>query len=122
MLELTHPNEIKYEYREPGYWVIHNPFSSGVDKYVEWCYSQNLSNKKITGHNNPFRVKITEDTFDTENVVINFLKSFYINVVGQSSRPYIEEQVKGWLNLYESKSLECRLTSGLPHNDCCESI
>ena len=32
MLELTPLNEIKYSYHEPGYWVIHNPFKSGVDE------------------------------------------------------------------------------------------
>ena len=122
MLELTHPNELKYEYKEPGYWVIHNPFLSGIDEYVEWCHTRKLSNVKKKAHNNPFQVIITEDEFDTQNVSLNLLKPFYKHVVGQSKRPYIDEAGMGWLNLYESNKLDCRGTAGLPHNDCCDMI
>lgn len=122
MLELTHPNEIKYTYHEPGYWVIHNPFQSGIDEYVEWCNSQELSNVKVTAHNNPFQVKITEDHSDTQNVALNLLKPFYKHVVGQSKRPHIDEAGMGWLNLYQNKKLSCRLTAGMPHNDCCDMV
>ena len=122
MLELTHPNELKYTYHEPGYWVIHNPFSAGIDKYVKWCESRNLSNVKIKAHNNPFQVTITEDNIDTINVAMNLLKPFYQKVVGQSKRRYISDAPMGWLNLYESDKLKCRLTAGLPHNDCCDMI
>lgn len=122
MLELTHPNEIKYTYHEPGYWVIHNPFESGIDEYVEWCHNRKKNNIKKRAHNNPFQVNITEETFDTQNVALNLLKPFYKNVVGQSKRPHIDDLGMGWLNLYNSEKLECRGSAGLPHNDCCDMI
>ena len=122
MLELTPLNEIKYTYYEPGYWVIHNPFKSGVDEYVKWCNKRNKSNIKKQAHNNPFQVNITEETEDTQNVAFNLLKPFYKQIVGQSKRPYVEDIGLGWLNLYEADKLKCRGTAGLPHNDCCDCV
>ena len=122
MLELTPLNEIKYTYHEPGYWVIHNPFKSGIDEYVKWCEKRNKSNIKVQAHNNPFQVNITEETYDTQNVALNLLKPFYKQIVGQSKRPYIDDIGLGWLNLYEADKLKCRGTAGLPHNDCCDCI
>ena len=122
MLELTHPNELKYEYREPGYWIIHNPFSSGIDEYVKKVESSEYIAAKTRAHNNPFLVVPTENDLDTKNVAYNLLKPFYENVVGKSNRPSIGEGYMGWLNKYVKSDLKCRKTAGLPHNDCCDLV
>lgn len=122
MLELTHPNELKYEYREPGYWVIHNPFSSGIDQYLNRIENLEFSGRDLNSHNNPFIGSTTEEDPDTLNVSYNLLQPFYEFVVGKSKRPSIGDAGMGWVNKYVKSRLSCKKTSGLPHNDCCDMI
>jgi hypothetical protein len=123
MLELTHPNELKYEYREPGYWVIHNPFSSGIDEYLKKVESRkDFNSEKPDLHNNPFNVVVTQFWQETEYIGYTFLKDFYKHVVGASKRPSIKEGVMGWINKYEKHNVRCTGSAGIPHNDCCDMV
>lgn len=123
MLELTHPNELKYEYKEPGYWVIHNPFSAGVDEYVKKVESQkNYTNENKGASNNPFQVINSQFWEETEYVSWVFLRDFYKHVVGESKRPKQKDGVMGWINKYEKSNVICKGTAGIPHNDCQEMI
>lgn len=123
MLEITHPNELKYEYKEPGYWVIHNPFSSGIDEYLNKLETRtDYINEKEDIHNNPFQVITSQYWQETEIVAYQLLKPFYKHVVGMSNRPYIRDGHMGWINKYEKDNVNCTGSAGLPHNDCCEMI
>ena len=121
MLEVTDFEKLNYEYRDPGYWIIHNPFKNGVEEFLNKIQSQSFfEDPNFAG--NPFDNLNIADWDECKKVNNNLLKPFYKNILGDNERPYIEESFKGWINLYKKSNLKYKKSAGIPHNDCYDSL